>query len=111
MQNFTKCKLVTSVTYRGDRPARRHDETGRPYRRFLGLLGHLATLSRNQVRFAGTRIIVPMLAEPASTQRERPTSSAPRSRSPYVARTPTRQRQQNRSSGQEIPAQLDATSG
>jgi hypothetical protein len=47
-----------------------HDETGRPYRSFRGLLAHLATLTRNQVRFAGTTAAVPMLAEPTSTQRE-----------------------------------------
>ena len=47
-----------------------HDPAGRPYRSFRGLLGHLATLTRNQVRFAGTRATVPMLAEPTSTQRE-----------------------------------------
>jgi len=50
--------------------SRQHDETGRAYRSFRGLLGHLATLTRNQVRFAGTRTTVPMLAEPTSTQRE-----------------------------------------
>jgi hypothetical protein len=47
-----------------------HDPAGRPYRSFRGLLGHLATLTRNQVRFAGTRATVPMLAEPTSAQRE-----------------------------------------
>ena len=30
-----------------------HDAAGRPYRSFRGLLEHLATLPRNQVRFAG----------------------------------------------------------
>jgi len=50
--------------------SRQHDEYGRPYRSFRSLLGHLATLTRNQVRFAGTRTTVPMLAEPTSTQRE-----------------------------------------
>jgi hypothetical protein len=50
--------------------SRQHDQAGRPYRSFRGLLGHLATLTRNQVRFAGTRTAVPMLAEPTSTQRE-----------------------------------------
>ena len=50
--------------------SRQHDEYGRPYRSFRGLLDHLATLTRNQVRFAGTSTIVPMLAEPTSTQRE-----------------------------------------
>jgi hypothetical protein len=41
-----------------------------PYRSFRGLLEHLATLTRNQVRFAGTRDTVPMLADPASAQRD-----------------------------------------
>jgi hypothetical protein len=50
--------------------SRQHDETGRPYHSFRGLLAHLATLTRNQVRFAGTTATVPMLAEPTSTQRE-----------------------------------------
>jgi hypothetical protein len=50
--------------------SRQHDETGRPYRSFRGLLAHLGTLTRNQVRFAGTRTTVPMLAEPTSIQRE-----------------------------------------
>ncbi len=50
--------------------SRQHDQTGRPYRSFRGLLGHLATLTRNQVRFAGTSATVPMLAEPTSHQRE-----------------------------------------
>jgi hypothetical protein len=47
-----------------------HDAAGRPYRSFRGLLDHLATLARNQVRFTGTRVTVPMLTEPTSTQRE-----------------------------------------
>jgi hypothetical protein len=47
-----------------------HDPAGRPYHSFRGLLEHLATLTRNQVRFAGTRVTVPVLAEPTSTQRE-----------------------------------------
>jgi hypothetical protein len=50
--------------------SRQHDEYAQPYRSFRGLLGHLATLTRNQVRFAGTSTTVPMLAEPTSTQRE-----------------------------------------
>jgi hypothetical protein len=50
--------------------SRQHDATGRPYHSFRGLLAHLATLTRNQVRFAGARTTVPMLAEPTSTQRE-----------------------------------------
>ena len=47
-----------------------HDPAGRPYRSFRALLDHLATLTRNQVRFAGTRVTVPMLTEPTSTQRQ-----------------------------------------
>src|SRR6266581_3033028 len=47
-----------------------HDQAGQPYRSFRGLLEHLATLTRNQVRFAGTQVTVPMLTEPTSTQRE-----------------------------------------
>jgi len=48
----------------------RHDASGRPYRSFRGLLSHLATLPRNQVRFAGATADVPMLTEPTSAQRE-----------------------------------------
>ena len=47
-----------------------HDPAGRPYRSFRDLLEHLATLTRNQVRFTGTRATIPMLAEPTSAQRE-----------------------------------------
>jgi hypothetical protein len=47
-----------------------HDPAGRAYRSFRGLLEHLATLTRNQVRFADARTTVPMLAEPTSVQRE-----------------------------------------
>ncbi len=50
--------------------SRQHDQYGRPYRSFRGLLAHLATLTRNQVRFAGTTATIPMLAEPTSAQRE-----------------------------------------
>ena len=50
--------------------SRQHDPAGRPYRSFGGLLEHLATLTRNQVRFTGTQATVPMLTEPTSSQRE-----------------------------------------
>jgi hypothetical protein len=46
------------------------DPSGQPYRSFRGLLDHLATLTRNQVRFAGTQVTVSMLTEPTSTQRQ-----------------------------------------
>jgi hypothetical protein len=47
-----------------------HDAAGHPYHSFRGLLEHLATLTRNQVRFAGTNAITDMLTEPTSAQRE-----------------------------------------
>jgi hypothetical protein len=47
-----------------------HDQAGQPYYSFRGLLEHLATLTRNQVRFTGAQATVPMLAEPTSSQRE-----------------------------------------
>ena len=50
--------------------SRQHDQAGRPYRSFRSLLAHLATLTRNQVRFAGTTATVPMLTEPTSAQRD-----------------------------------------
>jgi hypothetical protein len=50
--------------------SRQRDETGRRYYSFRGLLDHLATMTRNDVRFAGTTTTVPMLAEPTSAQRE-----------------------------------------
>jgi len=50
--------------------SRQHDAAGRPYRSFRGLLAHLATLTRNQVRFPGTRAAVPVLSEPTSEQRQ-----------------------------------------
>ena len=43
---------------------------GQPNRSFRGLLEHLATLTRNQVRFTGTTATVPMLAEPTSAQQQ-----------------------------------------
>jgi hypothetical protein len=47
-----------------------HDPAGQPYHSFRGLLEHLATLTRKQVPFAGTRATVPVLAELTSAQRE-----------------------------------------
>ncbi|MGH3338058.1 MAG: IS1634 family transposase [Propionibacteriaceae bacterium] len=52
-----------------DRKASRHrDSDNNPVRSFRGLLDHLATLTRNQVRLAGTEHTVTMLAEPTPTQ-------------------------------------------
>jgi hypothetical protein len=45
------------------------DELDNPYRSFRGLLEHLATLTRNQIRFPGNDTDLPMLAEPTTDQR------------------------------------------
>jgi hypothetical protein len=50
--------------------SRQHDQDGHPYRSFRGLLAHLGTLTRNELRFAGTPATVPVLAEPTSEQRQ-----------------------------------------
>ena len=49
--------------------ARKHDSAGNPLRSFRGLLDHLATLTRNQIRYQDTNIEVPMLTEPTPDQR------------------------------------------
>jgi hypothetical protein len=52
-----------------ERKASRHrDPDDNPVRSFRGLLDHLATLTRNNVRVAGTEHTVTMLAEPTPTQ-------------------------------------------
>ena len=50
--------------------SRQHDDNGRPYLSFPGLLAHLGTLTRNELHFAGTTAAVPVLTEPTSRQRE-----------------------------------------
>jgi len=50
--------------------SRQHDENGRPYRSFGGLLAHLGTLTRNQVLFAGAAAAIPVLTEPTPEQRQ-----------------------------------------
>ena len=49
--------------------ARKHDADGNPLRSFRGLLDHLATLTRNQVRYHGASTDVPVLADPTPDQR------------------------------------------
>ena len=49
--------------------ARKHDAAGNPLRSFRGLLDHLATLTRNQIRYHHTNSEVPMLADPTPDQR------------------------------------------
>jgi len=49
---------------------RQHDEHGRAYLSYQGLLDHLGTLARNELRFAGTPAAVPVLTDPTSRQQE-----------------------------------------
>ena len=49
--------------------ATEHDSEGNPLRSFRGLLDHLATLTRNQVRYHHTDTEIPMLADPTDDQR------------------------------------------
>jgi hypothetical protein len=49
--------------------SRRKAPDGTPLRSFRGLLTHLATLTRNNIRYHGTNTDVPTLAEPTAEQR------------------------------------------
>jgi hypothetical protein len=49
---------------------RQHDEHGRAYLSYQGLLDHLGTLTRNELRFAGTITAVPVLTDPTSRQKQ-----------------------------------------
>jgi len=49
--------------------ARHADPDGDPVRSFRGLLDHLATLTRNDIRYRDTTAVVPTLSEPTTTQR------------------------------------------
>jgi len=46
-----------------------HDAEGNPLRSFRGVLDHLATLTRNQIRYHHTHIEIPMLTDPTDDQR------------------------------------------
>ena len=46
-----------------------HDAQRNPLRSFRGLLAHLATLTRNQIRYTGTDTEIPMLTDPTPDQR------------------------------------------
>jgi len=60
--------VLTCATTPWNQPSRPRPDG--PYRNFRGLLEHLATLPRNQVRFAGATTDEPMLTEPTNAQRE-----------------------------------------
>src|SRR5712675_1197013 len=47
----------------------KRDPAGNPLHSFRGLLDHLATLTRNQIRYHHTHIEIPMLADPTADQR------------------------------------------
>jgi Transposase DDE domain len=47
----------------------KRNPAGNPLRSFRGLLDHLATLTRNQIRYHHTHIEIPMLADPTPDQR------------------------------------------
>jgi hypothetical protein len=49
--------------------ATKRNPAGNPLRSFRGLLDHLATLTRNQIRYHHTHIEIPMLADPTPDQR------------------------------------------
>ncbi|HEY5839867.1 MAG TPA: IS1634 family transposase [Mycobacterium sp.] len=49
--------------------SRKHDAQHNPLRSFRGLLEHLGTLTRNQIRYHGASIDVPVLADPTPDQR------------------------------------------
>jgi hypothetical protein len=50
--------------------SRQHDEHGRPYLSYQGLLAHLGTLTRNELHFPGTAAAIPVLTQPTSRQQE-----------------------------------------
>jgi hypothetical protein len=50
--------------------ASRPDDPAGPCHSFRGLLEHLATLTRNQVRYTGTQVTISVLTEPTSIQRQ-----------------------------------------
>ena len=71
--------------------AHKHDADGNPLRSFRGLLDHLATLTRNQVRYHGASTEVPVLADPTPDQRRafRPARHPDPAHRHRVARTTT----------------------
>ncbi|HVQ99262.1 MAG TPA: transposase, partial [Mycobacterium sp.] len=49
--------------------ARKQDADGNPLRSFRGLLDHLATLTRDRIRYHDTNIEIDKLADPTPDQR------------------------------------------
>jgi hypothetical protein len=59
---------ATRSTAAAHKASRHSDSDNNPVRSFRGLLDHLATLTRNQLRVAGTEHTVTILTEPTPTQ-------------------------------------------
>jgi hypothetical protein len=60
---------ATRSTAAAAKASRHHDEHGEPVRSFRSLLDHLATLTRNDIRYGTDGPLVPTIAEPTPTQR------------------------------------------
>ncbi|MGB8502811.1 MAG: hypothetical protein WCE29_11205, partial [Mycobacterium sp.] len=73
----------------------KHDADGNPLRSFRGLLDHLATLTRNQIRYHHTSTEVPMLGRPnpRPTPRLRPAEHPDPAHRHRVAKTTTQANQ------------------
>ena len=56
-------------THADTKASTQHDQSGNPLRSFRGLLDHLATLTRNQVRYHHTSTEIPMLTQATPDQR------------------------------------------
>ena len=56
-------------THADAKAATKHDPQGNPVRSFRSLLTHLATLTRNQIRYLDTNTTIDKLTEPTPTQR------------------------------------------
>ncbi len=60
---------ATRSTAAQTKASRHTDPNGQPVRGFRGLLDHLATLTRNDIRYGDTTTVIPTLTEPTTTQR------------------------------------------
>ncbi|MGH3884486.1 MAG: IS1634 family transposase [Pseudonocardiaceae bacterium] len=60
---------ATRSPHANTKASRHHDEHNHPLRSFRGLLTHLATLPRNDLRYGDTGPLVPTLTIPTHTQR------------------------------------------
>ena len=89
----------------------RRDPAGNPLRSFRGLLDHLATLTRNQIRYHHTHTEIPMLTNPTPDQR-RAFDPHRHTHPPHrrVVRHPAHRKQQTPSSARNTQYLTAATS-